>query len=250
MSTEVEQANLELIDFKLGSHTLSLYVSPELFRPNQTTQLFVEAIEKTGISLMDKTIFDIGSGVGPLAIWAALEPSKEVHAVEIVEEQYNLLRQNIEINNVGHKVHPYHGSFFDPIPVGIKANIITADCSGMAEKLARVTGWYPPKIPTGGEDGAERVISILERAGNYLAENGRLYFPIAVGFSDREKILDKARSRFNGLEIRAEKTFPLPKEKDAILEIMPESYKKHLILKGSRYLWRAEIYEASNPVLA
>ncbi|MBI2449164.1 methyltransferase [Candidatus Pacearchaeota archaeon] len=224
---ETEQANLVTMDFKLGNHMLSLYVSPELFKPNQTTQLFVEAIKNAGITLADKRVSDIGSGVGPLAIYAALEDAESVNAVEIVEEQYDLLRKNIEKNNVGHKVTAYHGSFFDPIPDGIKADIIMADCSGMAEKLARVTGWYPPKIPTGGEDGAEKVISVLERAGHYLAENGKLYIPIAVCFSDREKILDTARARFKNLELRAEGRFPLPpKEKDVILEAMPESFKK------------------------
>ena len=248
MEVEVTQ-DIKPENFKLGNHILSLYISPELFRPNQTTQLFVEAIEKAGISLVEKKVFDIGSGVGPLAIWAALEPSKSVDAVEIVPEQCELLRRNVDYNKVNGKLNIYNGSFFDPIPEGVRADIITADCSGMAEKLARVTGWYPPKIPTGGEDGAERITTVIERAGHYLTQNGRLYFPIAVGFSNRERILDIARTRFAGLEKRAEREFPLPPiEKDSILAIMPDSFKKDLKQKGSRYLWRAEIYEASQPL--
>lgn len=232
--------------FNLGKHRIPLYISDDLFMPNQTSELFTSAAK---INQGD-TVFDIGSGVGPLAIWAALEPSKAVYAVEIVEEQCRLLRRNMEINGVCNRVSLYEGSFFDPIPNGVKADVMLTDCSGMSEKLARVTGWYPPKIPAGGEDGAEKVISVLERAGHYLTENGKLYFPIAVCFSDREKILDAARSRFAGLEKKVEREFPLPpREKDAILEIMPASFRKDLAQKGSRYLWRAEIYEASQPIL-
>ncbi len=244
MSRETEQANLELMDFKIGNHVLSLYTSPELFRPNETTKLFAEAAR----IYQGDVVFDIGSGVGPLAIYAALEPSSSVHAVEIVEEQYHLLRKNIERNNVGNKVTAYHGSFFDPIPQEIKADVILADCSGIAEKPARVSGWYPPRIPTGGEDGTENVIYVLAQGGQHLAERGRLYIPIAVGLSHREKILEVARSRFRSLEKKVEREFPLPpKEKDVILQNMQPVFSKDLRQRGSRILWRAEIYEATQP---
>jgi len=74
---------IEQRKFSLGNHSVMLYLSEdELFIPNATTRLFTKVIQ---IHSGD-TVFDIGSGVGPLAVWAALEPSKSVHAVEVVEK--------------------------------------------------------------------------------------------------------------------------------------------------------------------
>src|SRR3989344_4229216 len=127
-------ANTVQKSFGLQNHDLELLVSEnKLFMPNATTRLFSKAVH---INAGD-VVFDIGSGVGPLAIWAAKEPSSQVYAVEIVEEQCELLRKNIIKNNVLDKVTVYHGKFFDPIPEGIKAGVIIADVSGIAEGPAR-----------------------------------------------------------------------------------------------------------------
>ena len=138
-------ANAVQKSFGLQNHDLELLVSEnELFMPNATTRLFSKAIRINSGDI----VFDIGSGVGPLAIWAAKEQSSQVYAVEIVKEQCELLRQNVIKNEVSDKVKYYQGRFFDPIPKNVKANVIIADVSGIAEGPARVLGWYPPSIPT------------------------------------------------------------------------------------------------------
>ena len=85
-------ANAVQKSFGLQNHDLELLVSEnELFMPNATTRLFSKAVHINSGDI----VFDIGSGVGPLAIWAAKEPSSKVYAVEIVEEQCELLEKNI-----------------------------------------------------------------------------------------------------------------------------------------------------------
>ncbi len=233
----------ERVNFSLRNHEIPLDVSQdELFMPNATTRLFAKAIT---INPGD-VVFDIGSGVGPLAIWSGLEDSSIVYAVEIVKEQCDLLRKNIKENEVEKKVKVYCGGFFDPIPEGVKADVIIGDVSGIAEGPARVLGWYPPYIPTGGRDGTEVIIPILERAGAYLKERGRLYFPVAIGLSDDEKIMKAARERFGKLEKKIDVNFPLTSaQRDAILERAGSEPYIKIGVRGSKYTWGGQIYEAS-----
>ena len=235
--------NIEVKEFKLRNHTIPLNVSPEeLFMPNTVTRLFSKAIT---INQGD-TVFDIGSGVGPLAIWAALEPSRNVYAVEIVQKQYELLKRNMYLNKVENKVKPCQGSLFDPIPEGIKADVIIGDVSGISEGPSKVLGWYPQDIPTGGRNGTDVIIPLLEKAGDFLKENGRLYFPIG-SLSDYEEIERIAESKFEKLLVKESPNFPL--DKTQLLKLInDETPGKYTIRKnGSRWVWDGWIYEATLP---
>ena len=235
-------------EFALRDHRIPLSVSPEeLFMPNQVTKFFSEAVRIDEGDI----VFDIGSGVGPLAIWAALKPSEHVHAVEIVNAQYEMLRKNIADNGVAHKVTPYQGSFFDPLPRDLRADVIIGDVSGIAEELARELGWYPPSIPTGGPDGTEVIISVLQQAGKYLKPDGRLYFPVAVGLSDSDKIMRVAQSHFGSLEKRIDQYFPLDeRQRDCVLARASSNPYIRLVKRGSRHWWQGLIYEAAKSVAA
>ncbi len=236
---------IEQRKFSLGNHSVMLYFSEdELFIPNATTRLFTKVIQ---IHSGD-TVFDIGSGVGPLAVWAALEPSKSVHAVEVVEKQCEHLRRNIELNNVADKVCVHKGNLFDPIPSGLKSDVIIGDVSGIAEGPARSLGWYPLDIPTGGKDGTEVIIPLIEQAGKYLTDGGRLYFPVAIGLSDSEKIIQIATENFSVLERVIDVTFPLTEQqRAAILESSDSAPYISIVQRGSRYVWKGRIYEATSP---
>ena len=230
-------------EFVLTRHTLALKVSEgSTFLPNASTKLFSKVVMiKPG-----DVVFDIGSGVGPLAIWAAQEPCAHVHAVEIVKEQNDLIMDNARMNGVGHKVTAYHGSLFDPIPPEIKADVIIADVSGIAEGPARALGWYPPGVPSGGEDGTDVIIQTLEQAGGRFRENGRLYFGVTTSLSDSAKIMDVARARFGGLERVLEVAFPLTPDQIRNLRQCKAPF-ICLANKGSRVVWKAEIYKATQP---
>ena len=238
-------ANTVQKSFGLQNHDLELLVSEnKLFMPNATTRLFSKAVHINSGDI----VFDIGSGVGPLAIWAAKEPSSKVYAVEIVEEQCELLEKNILENNVSHKVKCYQGRFFDPIPKDVKADVIIADVSGIAEGPARALGWYPPSIPTGGQDGTGVIIPMLEQAGEYLQPQGRLYLPIAIGLSDDEKIMRVAKQRFGKLEIKENPRFPLePNQLESLKQYKGILPFLKLGTRGSRTIWEGRIYEATEP---
>ena len=126
------------------------------------------------------------------------------------------------------------------------------DVSGIADKAARALGLYPPGVPTGGDDGTDVIMDLLENAPKYLAENGVLYFAIATGLSDDSKIMNVANKSFNSIEPLREtpQLFPLA---DAEVKAINEAYNHSLpdfikiLEQRGRFGWQGQMYKASNP---
>ena len=100
-------------------------------------------------------VFDIGTGVGPLAIMAALAGADRVIAVDPVPLHCELARRNAVKYEVADRVTVYQGSYFEPFELeddlrGLRANVIIADVSGIPTRIAHALGWYPADVPTGG----------------------------------------------------------------------------------------------------
>jgi SAM-dependent methyltransferase len=221
---------------------LKLVVDAEVFEPNLTTQMLAEAADIREGSV----VADLGCGVGPLAIYAAKMGASHVYAVDIMEKACELARKNAELNGVADRVHVAQGSLFEPFD-GQKFDIILDDVSGMSEEVSRISPWYPQTIPTGGYDGTEPTLAMLEQAKSHMNRNCTLLFPV-LSLSDSAKILDRARSLFgSSLEAISEKMVPFCAEFKKHLPDM-ELLKDRKVIdysqKRSRYLWRLEIYRA------
>lgn len=230
----------------LQSQPLSLNVSSHLFMPNQTTAAIADAV-----TLHDgEEGIEIGAGVGPLTIMLASQPIKHLYTIELVQEQWELAQRNIQKYNLQGKVTSYHGSIFDPIAQhhpNLKVDFIVSDISGMAEEPARKLGWYPPLIPTGGADGTQQIIPLIEQAPNYLKPQGRLYFPVVINFSDSDAIKRTAQEKFQELELVNHISMPLTKEMVSTIESMCSGIYADIERKGSRGYWHLEVWEATKP---
>jgi methylase of polypeptide subunit release factors len=232
--------------FKLRGRTLDLYISPDsLFIPNAVTRLFskVVAIEE------GDTVFDIGTGVGVLAVWAALQPSAVVYAVDPVRQHCALVSENAERHHVAEKIHVCQGSLFDPLPADLRADVIVGDVSGIADAPGKALGWYSDEVPTGGGDGTEVVIQLLRTAGRRLAPGGKLYFPVAIGLSEDTRVTEVARQYFGSLKQVVDVWFPLSEQEYEICTAcLPEPMLSRLRRRGSRMAWNGHIYEATQPI--
>lgn len=226
--------------FNLKDHEIALEVSPDyLFMPNATTTLFSKCVQINPGDL----VFDIGSGLAPLAIWAGKMPSSHVYGVEIVPEQCELARKNVQLHNLEEKITILEGSFFNPIPEGLKADVIIADVSGISEGPARALGWYPKDIPTGGHDGTGVIIPLLKQAPEYMHSSTKLYFP-AASLSDYRKIMAVAENKFN-LKTVIDKSFPISPEQMQAIRSSSDSKTYETYKKGPvRDIWQGWIYEA------
>jgi len=230
---------------KLKNHSPELLVSPgRLFLPNATSRLFSKVVEIRA----DDVVFDIGTGTGVLAIWAALEGCKAVHAVDPVKDHCQLASENARRHNVLDKLTVYNGSLFDPLPKSLKADVIIGDVSGIADGPGKALGWYTSNVPSGGGDGTDVIIGLLDKARNFLTPRGRLFFPVAVGLSDSDKIMDAARHCFDSLECKVDVWFPLSDEEyERVAGCLPERLLAKITRRGSRLAWKGQIYEASMP---
>lgn len=221
------------------------------FMPNQTTDAIygAVAVEQGDIGI------EFGAGVGPGTVYLALNNAlANLYALEVVPEQCALLRENITANKLEHKVEVIQASSLDALAnrsPPLKADFLVSDVSGMND-LGKELGWYPPTVPCGGPDGTAHIIPFLEQAPSYLNQNNpkaRVYFPVVVNFSDKEKILHAASAHFTSVQQIPAATCNLPL-KQVQLEIIKRS--KHKVFaplkeKGTRGSWTLEVYEARNP---
>lgn len=231
--------------FKLRGKVLDLYISPELlFVPNAVTRLFSKVVR---IEEGD-TVFDIGTGVGVLAVWAALQNSGLVHAVDPVRQHCDLVAENAELHHVSHKLRAYQGSLFDPLPEHLQAEVIIGDVSGIADGPGKALGWYTDEVPTGGGDGTEVITELLRTAEARLAPGGRLYFPVAIGLSDDRRVMEAAEQAFASLKRVVDVWFPLSEQEYQLCaSCLPESLLGRIRRRGSRMAWNGHIYEATEP---
>jgi len=125
----------------LGNHKHELIINPEMAfgtGHHDTTQLMIEMIQDIDIS--KKTVLDLGSGTGVLAILAAKEGAKSVTAVDIDPNAVTIMKQNFVLNNE-QEIVPILGQInsvstrFDLILANITKNLILSESFSITERL-------------------------------------------------------------------------------------------------------------------
>lgn len=232
---------------------IELFITETAFRPNPTTVRFTRTVKvKPG-----DIVFDIGTGIGPLAIKAAMDGAAHVHAVDPVPLHCELARMNVQKYSLQDRISVYQGNFFEPFDSdpqlrNLKADVIIADVSGIADPVARALGWYSERVPTGGPDGTDVIIDVLGKARPKLKADGGIYFPIAVDLSDSDKIVHAANQLFECVENAMDRpttNFPMT---DQEVQAIRAAYSGKLpnfinIQDGRRPFWRGQIWKATKP---
>ena len=231
------------IEYQISGHVLNLEVAPTVFKPTSTSQFLAEQLD----NLNDKIVLDLGCGVGPIAIAAALNGAGRVYAVDLMPEACELARRNIKHNGVSNKVTVLQGNLFEPLK-GITFDIIVDDVSGMAEEVARLSSWYPNPIPTGGPDGTLPTVTMLVDSPSHLNDGGCLFFPV-LSLANSEKIMSVARMVYgDNLQLVSSRLIPFNKELQSHIELLQHLKEQnyiHFVQNRSRYLWNLEIYRAN-----
>ncbi|MGH7731128.1 MAG: hypothetical protein ACRENJ_07750, partial [Candidatus Eiseniibacteriota bacterium] len=138
------------------------------------------------------------------------------------------------------------GSLFEPWS-GSRFDLIVEDVAGVAEPIARASGWYRSSVPSeAGRDGTRWITDILDQAPDYLAPGGRLVFPVLT-LSREERVVERARARFGTVAQVEEQWYPLSDELLAHFALVEELAREGSILvekRGTRWCWATKIYVA------
>lgn len=170
-----------------------------------------------------------------------------MYAIDLMPEACELAVKNAELNEVSERITVLRGDLFAPVE-GLKFDVIVDDVSGVAEEVARLSSWFPPKVPTGGEDGTDLTVRMLNEALRYLNPGGHLIFPV-LSLSRSSKITGAARGVFgDGLVRVASKVIPFNHELRDNLSALARLRESGVISYDqirSRYFWTLDIYRAS-----
>jgi len=106
---------------------------------HQTTQMMIELMEK--IDFKGKTVLDMGSGTGILAILAKKMGAKDIVAIDIDEWAFENCVENLQKNDCAHievlkgDVNAIDNKGFDIILANINRNILLADMESYKNSL-------------------------------------------------------------------------------------------------------------------
>jgi ribosomal protein L11 methyltransferase len=140
----------------VGGNIREIIVMPKMsFGTGHHATTWLMSAEMTEHDFEGKTVLDMGSGTGVLAILAAKLGAAAVDAVDIDEWAYTNSVENIALNGVEEVVHPVlgdaaaiRGKRYDTVLANINRNILLAD--------------MPAYVATLGTDGELIVSGILE----------------------------------------------------------------------------------------
>ena len=138
-----------------------------------------------------RTIVDVGTGTGALAIAAALELGLDVVACDISEEALELARENVSLHNLEKKITLVHSDLLSTLPSDSKfdallANLPYIPLADAAALQPEVLNGDPHLALFGGTDGLELICKLLNSCANYLKPNAPVILEIASG---QEKFL-------------------------------------------------------------
>jgi methylase of polypeptide subunit release factors len=231
----------ETITWKGRFGPFDLKVGPATFRPSTVSVLLAESLEIE----RDSVVVDVGCGSGVLSIIAAKLGAKKVYGVDAAEDTAAVAMANARAQGVEDSVEFFEGDLFEPLPIGLQADVVIGDVSGIPDELAEASGWFPSGL-AGGPSGAELPMRMLEGAKNLLRRGGKLILPTGT-LQDEKSITDKAKSMYESIRELSSRAIPLPSflTDHPSLQLLSRSKVIDLTQRGSRLLWTARIWEIS-----
>ncbi len=222
---------------------ISLSMSEGVFVPTGTTKVLTEAV--CSYASKPGKLLDLGCGSGAvgIALHRMRVAKSPLYASDISEAAINCVKKNAEINNC--TVVAKCGPLFDPWE-NETFDYIVDDVAGIAQEVARNSGWYNNVPCDSGIDGTFLVCKIIKEAAQYLKPGGLLFFPI-ISFSNIKAIVTTANDRFSHVLQLSHTEWPLPKEMyqhiDTLKRLQEEQHIQ-FIEKFGMILYFTDVYVA------
>lgn len=175
---------------------LAFKVGEGVLIPRQDTETLVESALRLIKGIKCPKLVDLCSGTGCIPITVASKrPDCEAYAVELFDDAYRYLEENIRAH--GNRVKPIKGDVLSPEVAArfSDIDIITANPPYLTDEdmheLQREVKHEPETALFGGTDGLDYYRAIAKIWKNALKEDGYIVFEVGVTQSgDVEKILE------------------------------------------------------------
>lgn len=241
---EATEEYAETVCCNVLTHTVVLRTSPYLFRPTLTTSILTQQLDDA--SVRNRTVLDLGCGIGPIAIGLAKSGAAHVYATDVMPEACELAMRNSALNQVSDRITFLPGNLFEPLG-DLRFDLIVDDVSAVSEDVARLSRWFPGAVPSGGEDGTTNTIEMLRASPRHLNPGGFLLFPV-LSLSRQVRILDVARQVYGERLVRVDsRRIPFSADLKNNLAKLEQLQSKGLIefwYTRNRPYWLLEIYKA------
>jgi release factor glutamine methyltransferase len=176
----------------IGRHRINLNFRDDVGPASPYSLLLAENIP----DLTDKTVVDLGTGSGILAIVASLQGAKKVYLLDTYDKAISLALENGERNGVGDRlVHLPIGATMLPLPAGEKVDFIL---SNPAQLPLPQREWENSPFYA-GPDGRAMIDALIREAAMKLNPSGHVLMT-HNSLANLRKSLDMFRS--NGLQPR------------------------------------------------
>jgi 16S rRNA G1207 methylase RsmC len=235
------------IKFSLGlDKELVLVTAPDVFTPNTTTNLLIQAVKK--LVSEPVSLIDLGCGTGVVGLALHLDGliKSPLYASDLSKSAVICSRENLERYDCISDVR--QGGLFEPW-LGMKFDVIVDDISGISKSIADVSPWFHGVPCETGDDGVDLVVEILRFAPKYLNKGGKLFFPV-LSLSNVDKLLQVAEENFKSVVKVGRQDWPLPKELKDHLPLLQQLATEGVIKLEERFgmvLCYTEVYCAESP---
>jgi release factor glutamine methyltransferase len=179
-------------------------VTPDVLIPRPETELLIERVLQTRADWAGKTILDLATGSGAIAVTLAAElPETTVHASDVSPAALDVARRNAVRHRV-ERIRFLLSHWFDAFPDGLCFDLIVSNPPYIAESdphLQQGDVRFEPELAlTAGADGLDAYRIIAAKSGDWLVAGGRLL--LEHGYEQAGQVADLLSSR-GFIDIRA-----------------------------------------------
>jgi len=223
-----------------------LRTAPDVFKPNATTSLLIDAVKSVVSEPVDLLDLGCGTGIVGLALHCQGLISSPVYASDLSASAVYCSNENFERYSCPAEVR--QGSLFEPWQ-GQRFDVIVDDISGIAQEVADVSPWFQGVPCNTGKDGTDLVVNIIRNASQHLNEGGCFFFPV-LSLSNVEVLIQVARENFASVERVGRQDWPLPSDLKMHMPLLRKLHAEGSIKLEEKFgmvLCYTEAYCATNP---
>jgi release factor glutamine methyltransferase len=201
---------LQYVLGRWGFRTLDLFVDRRVLIPRPETEAVVGCALDEIDRLRARTVVDLGTGSGAIALSIAAERGQvEIVATDVSTDALEVARANLAgLGRHGARVRLAEGEWFGALPPELRGEIQVIVSNppyvGAGEALPEeVAAWEPPDALVAGPTGLEAIARIVAGAPPWLARPGALVVEVAPHQRD-DALAAAAAAGFTEAEVRAD----------------------------------------------